>query len=62
MGDWVYELWLESEDTYYNYQAIDIIVNMYMAYNIIFNIHIMPVSVQIIWKEFWLLVFPPLLD
>ena len=62
IGDWIYELWLESEDTYYNYQLIDVIFNMYMAYNIIFNLHILPVNMQIIWKEFWLLVFPPLLD
>lgn len=60
--DWIYELFLEGDDQYYNYQLIDVILNMYMGYNIIFNLHIMPVNIVIICHETWMIFFPPLLE
>ena len=34
---------------------------MFLAYNIVFNLHILPVDLNIMGKELWLEVFPPLL-
>jgi hypothetical protein len=58
---WIGQLYLnplaEGEDP----QFFDILINMVMAYVIIFNIHIIPVNLAIIVKEISLEIFPPLL-
>jgi hypothetical protein len=60
--DWVYQIYWEPTKTYEQYQFIDILLNMYLAYNIVFNLHIMPVNLTIIFKEFSLMLWPPMLD
>jgi hypothetical protein len=35
---------------------------MFLAYNIIFNLHILPVNFMIILKEISLEIFPPMLE
>ena len=59
--DWIVQLYLEPEQTYEDYQLLDILQNMFLAYSIIFHIHVLPVNLAIIVKEFLLLIFPPLL-
>jgi hypothetical protein len=59
--DWIYQLDWEPESVYEDYQFLDIIVNMYLGYNVLFNIHLMPVNFAIISKEIFLEIFPPLL-
>lgn len=59
--DWIYQIYLEPTKAYEEYQFLDILVNMYLAYNIIFNIHILPVNLAILVKEVFLEIFPPLL-
>lgn len=59
--DWIVQLYLEPEQTYEDYQLLDILQNMFLAYSIIFHIHVLPVNLAIIIKEFLLMVFPPLL-
>jgi hypothetical protein len=60
--DWIYQLDWEPESVYEDYQFLDIIVNMYLGYNVLFNIHLMPVNFAIIVKEILLEIFPPLLN
>jgi hypothetical protein len=59
--DWIVQLYMEPESTYENYQLLDILQNMFLAYSIIFHIHVLPVNLAIIIKEFLMLIFPPLL-
>ena len=59
--DWIGQLYWEPEGAYEDYQFIDIIMNMFLAYNIIFNLHILPVNLMILFKETMLEIFPPLL-
>lgn len=61
VADWIFQLYLEPTTSYENYQFLDILVNMFLAYNIIFHIHILPVNFAIITKELFLICFPPLL-
>ena len=35
---------------------------MTLAYNVLFNIHILPVNIMILFKETLLEIFPPMLD
>lgn len=58
---WITQLYLEPTDTKENFQFMDILLNMFFAYNIIFHIHILPVNFAIITKEIFLEIFPPLL-
>jgi hypothetical protein len=60
-ADWAYMLWLEPEATYEQYDVVSVLTNMFFAYNIVFNLHIIPVNMMIIWKELMLTFFPPLL-
>lgn len=60
--DWAYMLWGESDATFEQYDFISICTNMFLAYNIIFNIHILPVNMMIILKEITLDLFPPMLE
>ena len=60
--DWGFMLWLEPEATYESYDFLSVMYNMFLAFNIIFNIHILPVNIMIIIKEITLEIFPPLLD
>jgi len=59
--DWIYQIWLVPNKDYEEYQFFDILVNMFLAYNIVFHLHVIPVNFVIIVKEFFLEVFPPLL-
>lgn len=61
LTDWIFQLYWEPESSYENYQFLDVMVNMFLAYNIMFNIHILPVNCAIITKEIFLEIFPPLL-
>jgi hypothetical protein len=60
--DWIYQLYLEPTTVYEEYQFLDIVVNMYLAYNILFNLHLMPVNFVIMFKEIFLEIFPPMLN
>jgi hypothetical protein len=60
--DWVFQIYWEPTKTYEEYQFIDILINMTLAYNVLFNIHIMPVNIMILGKETALWIFPPMLD
>lgn len=61
MMDWLYQLYFEPTSTYQEYQLFDILVNMFLAYNVVFHLHILPVNCAIFMKEFFLLIFPPML-
>lgn len=54
VADWIYQLYFEPTKDYENYQFLDILVNMFLAYNIIFHIHVIPVNLAIIFKEIFL--------
>merc|ERR1711935_670779 len=58
---WVFTLFFESEATYESYQFFDILIDMFLAYNVLFHLHIMPVNFAIVFKEILLELFPPLL-
>jgi len=60
--NWLYELYLEPEKTYEQYDLFDIFINMFLAYNVVFNIHILPVNFMILLKEVTLWIFPPMLE
>ena len=60
--DWVYQIYLEPTKQFEDYTFVDVLVNMWLGYNIIFNLHIMPVNFAILIKEVLLEIFPPLLD
>jgi len=59
--DWLYQIYFEPVTAVESFQLFDILQNMFLAYNIIFHLHIIPVNVVIFLKEFMLMVFPPLL-
>jgi hypothetical protein len=59
--DWVYQLYLEPEKAYEDYQFLDILINMFLGYNVIFHLHLVPVNAAIITKEIFLEIFPPML-
>jgi hypothetical protein len=61
-ADWIYQLYMEPATEYQAYDFISVMGNMFLAYNVVFNIPILPVSVMIMLKEFTLELFPPLLD
>lgn len=61
VADWMYQIYFEPVKAYEEYQFIDILANMYLAYNIIFHLHVLPINLAIVVKEFFLLIFPPLL-
>ena len=61
-ADWIGQIYWEPTMAYEEYQFIDILVNMYLAYNIIFNLHIIPVNMMILIKEFSLEVAHPMLN
>lgn len=61
VADWIFQLYLEPTNTYENYQFLDILINMFLAYNIVFHMHLLPVNMAIILKEIFLEIFPPLL-
>lgn len=60
--DWLFQIYFEPTKAYEDYQFIDIVINMFLAYNVLFNIHIMPVNIMILLKEVTLEIFPPMLD
>jgi len=60
--DWVYMLWFEPQSTYEDYDLPSVLYNMFLAYNIVFNLHLIPVNFFIMIKEIALEIFPPLLD
>ena len=60
-ADWAYQIFWEHQKEDDEYTFMDVFVNMFMAYNIVFNLHILPVDLNIIGKELWLEMFPPLL-
>lgn len=60
--DWGYGLYQKHNQVDHpDYTFLDVFVNMFMAYNIITNSIILPVDLNIIGKEIWLNMFPPLL-
>ena len=59
--DWIYEMYWEPAKTYEEYSFIDVFGNMFLAYNIIFTLPLMPVNIAIIGKETLLEIFPPYL-
>lgn len=48
---WVYQLWLEPEAEYEQYDFVSVMENMYLIYSLIFHLHILPVNFMILWKE-----------
>ena len=60
--DWAYMLWMEPESTYEEYDFMSVMTNMFLAFNLVGNIIVMPVNFAIIAKEVTLEIFPPLLD
>jgi len=60
--NWLYEIFWEPENTYESYGIFDIFVNMFLAYNVAVNLHIIPVNFMIILKEVSLWIFPPMLE
>lgn len=61
-ADWIYQLYMEPAVEYAAYDFISVMGNMFLAYNVVFNIPILPVSIMVMLKEFTLELFPPLLD
>ena len=61
VADWMFQLYFEPENAYESYSLFDVLVNMFLAYNIIFHLHVIPVNFSIILKEILLELFPPLL-
>ena len=59
--DWLYQIYFEPTKSYEEYQFFDILLNMFLAYNIIFHLHVLPVNLAIFIKEASLWFFPPLL-
>jgi hypothetical protein len=53
---------MESEQTYESYDFMDVMTNMFLAFNVISNVIVMPVNIAIMTKEVMLELFPPLLD
>ena len=59
---WAVQVYFMPENFYEEYQFVDILVNMLYAYCLIFHLHVLPVNLMIIGKEFFLDIFPPLLE
>lgn len=62
IGEWFRELYFEFDWEYESYEAIDVIVNMFLIYNVILHFPVVLVNGFIISKEMWLEVFQFLAD
>lgn len=57
---YLYSLYFEPESVYEGYDMVNVMESMFLAYNLIFLAHIMPVNLMILGKEVSLWFFPML--
>lgn len=58
-SDWIYGLFIDPKE---DVTLIDMFINMFMAYNMIFNLPMLPANLMIIFDEIWFKILPPMLD
>ena len=58
--DWIFQIYWEPTKAYEDYQFVDILINMFLAYNIVFNLLIVPVNWVILIKEISMFIRPML--